>query len=330
MRSPGLAAKLTFVNPSLLRLLRFFALAGVLIAAGVAHAAPRSGGSFGGLRGFRTGSGGLSRSLRAVPRVTSPARYGGGSSFVFLPTFGWGGFGFGGGMGTMGSLLMVGIVALGAFMVIRSVRRASQGGTLAWGSGEGDEVAASYDRAYVYKVQLGLGRSGRGVQGRLEEFASTGDTSTEEGLAELLRQTALELMREKDAVRYGLAEPGGPYSLTNGEAKLNGAAMAERSRFQIERVRGNDGKLRRSDVAATVGKEALELLVVTVLVATRQPISGVQELHDRAGLDTLLGELSSVAASNLLGLEVIWTPADPEDSLTETDLLTTYPEMRSL
>ena len=33
---------------------------------------------------------------------------------------------------------------------------------------------------------------------------------------------------------------------------------------------------------------------------------------------------------DLLGLEVIWTPADPEDSLTETDLMTTYPELRSI
>jgi uncharacterized membrane protein len=26
----------------------------------------------------------------------------------------------------------------------------------------------------------------------------------------------------------------------------------------------------------------------------------------------------------------VWTPADPEDSFTETDLMTTYPELRSL
>ncbi len=30
------------------------------------------------------------------------------------------------------------------------------------------------------------------------------------------------------------------------------------------------------------------------------------------------------------GTAFTWTPADPEDSLTETDLMTTYPEMRSL
>jgi uncharacterized membrane protein len=27
---------------------------------------------------------------------------------------------------------------------------------------------------------------------------------------------------------------------------------------------------------------------------------------------------------------VVWTPADPDDSMTETDVMTTYPELRSL
>jgi uncharacterized membrane protein len=315
----------------MMRVLRYVVLACLLVMSSVALAAPKSGGSFGGLRGFRSSSGGPSRSYSTPGR----GNYGGGSSFIFLPSFGWGygGWGFGGGMGMVGSLLIVGIVCVGAFMVVRSIRRASQRGALTYGgtgNDEYDDVSQSVDRAYVYKVQLGLGRSGRGVQKRLEEFATTGDTASEAGLAELLRQTALELMREKDAIRYALVEPGGPYSLTNGEAKLNGSAMAERSRFQVERVRGTDGQVRRSNAGSTVGSEALEFLVVTVLVATRQPLSGLQKVEDRAGLDGVLGELGAVPASNLLGLEVVWTPADPEDSLTETDLMTTYPDLRSL
>jgi uncharacterized membrane protein len=235
-------------------------------------------------------------------------------------------------MGMVGSLMLVGIVCLGAFMVVRSVRRAARRGNLGYGSDndEYDDVVASLDRSYVYKIQLGLGRSGRGVQKRLEEFASTGDTSSETGLAELLRQTALELMREKDAIRYALVEPAGPFSLTNGEAKMNGAAMAERSRFQLERVRGSEGKVRRSEAAETVGKEALEFLVITILVATRAPIDRMTKIEERSAIEGVLSEIGGVPASALLGLEVIWTPADPEDSLTETDLMTTYPDLRSM
>jgi len=56
----------------------------------------------------------------------------------------------------------------------------------------------------------------------------------------------------------------------------------------------------------------------------------VRAFTDREGLETALGELGAVSAQALLGLEVVWTPADSEDSLTETDLMTTYPELRSL
>jgi uncharacterized membrane protein len=307
-----------------MRTVRVLCLVVAILASGLVQAAPRSGSSFGG-RGFRSSPGSIARSAPS-------GRYGGGSSFVFLPSFGWGygGWGFGGGMGMVSTLMLLGIVGVGTILVVRSLRRASRR-RLPPGTDydEYDDVSAGVDRAYVYKVQLGLGRSGRGVQKRLEEFASSGDTSTEAGLAELLRQTALELMREKDAIRYSLVEPSGPFSLTNGETKLNGAAMAERSRFQIERVRGADGQTRRSDAAPTVGAEALEFLVVTVLVATRSPL-GISKADDRAAVEAVLAELGGVAASNLLGLEVIWTPADPDDSLTETDLMTTYPEMRGL
>jgi uncharacterized membrane protein len=320
----------------MMRALRYVGLFCMLVSSSAAFAGPRSGSSFGGLSGFRSSSGGLSRSPAgglSPSSYSGRGNYGGGSSFVFLPGFGWGyGGGCGGGMGGLGSLLLVGIVCLGAVMVVRSIRRAARRGALTYGTNNDEygDAAESVDRSYVYKIQLGIGRSGRGIQKRLEEFASTGDTASEAGLAELLRQTALELMREKDAVRYGLVEPGGPYSLTNGEAKMNGAAMAERSHFQVERVRGTEGKVRRSDAAASVGSEALEFLVVTVLVATRQALSGLQKLEDRPGLDAVLADLGAVPASILLGLEVVWTPADPEDSLTETDLMTTYPEMRSL
>ncbi len=313
----------------MMRLLRCLCLVCLLVASGSAYAGPRSGGSFGGLRGFHSSSGGLSRGLSQ-----GSGSYGRGSSFIFLPSFGWGygGWGFGGGLGMVGSLMLVGIVCFGAVMVVRSIRRAARRGVPGYGTGndEYDDVDASTDRAYVYKVQLGLGRSGRGVQKRLEEFASTGDTSSEAGLAELLHQTALELLREKDAIRYGLVEPEGPFSLTNGEAKMTGAATTERSRFQIERVRGAEGQVRHSEAAATVGGEALEFLVITLLVATRVSLDGMKKVEDRSALLGILTELGGVPSSALLGLEVIWTPADPEDSLTETDLMTTYPELRSM
>lgn len=293
---------------------------------GLALAGPRSGSSFGSRSGFRSGGGSYSRGYQSGRSGYS----GGGSSFFFLPGFGWGlgGYGAGGGIGFMGSLVLLGVVGLGTVAVMRAIRRAARRGSPgAWSDGAADE---GLGESYVYKIQLGLGRSARHIQGRLADFASQGDTSSEAGLAELLHQTALELLREKDSIRYGLVEANGPMSLTNGETRLNAAAMAERARFEVERIRVADGSVRRAQAAATVGAEALEYLVVTAIVATRVPLARIQAASDRESLEAALGELGAVPSHILLGLEVVWTPADPEDSLTETDLMTTYPELRSL
>jgi uncharacterized membrane protein len=69
---------------------------------------------------------------------------------------------------------------------------------------------------------------------------------------------------------------------------------------------------------------------VTIFLATRLPLNSIKAVSDREALEIALRELGAVPAQALLGLEVVWTPADPEDSMTETDLMTTYPEMRSL
>ena len=286
----------------------------------LALAGPRSGGSFSGRSGFRSGAGSFSRGYQSGR--------GGGSGFFFLPSFGWGLGGYGGGLGFMGSLVLLGVVGLGTVAVMRAIRRAARRG--APGAWSDDDVDEGTDESYVYKIQIGLGRSAREIQGRLADFASQGDTASEAGLAELLHQTALELLREKDSIRYGLAEASGPMSMTKGETKLNGDAIAERARFEVERIRGAGGSVRRAQAAATVGTEALEYLVVTVLVATRVPLARVRAASDRESLEAALRELGAVPPQALLGREVVWTPADPEDSLTDTDLMTNDPELRSL
>jgi uncharacterized membrane protein len=308
------------------------ALLALLVLPGMALAGPRSGGSFGG-RSFPSGGG------FSMPRsnYSSPGfGYGGGSHFIFAPGWGWGGFGFGGGgLGIFGTLMLLSVVGYGALAIARAVRRARQGGdgdgSSGWGSSYDDASEAMSGRAYVYKLQIGLGRSGRGIQQRLEEFAGAGDTATEAGLAALLQQSALELLRQKDSIRYAGADASGPMSLTNAETRMNGLALAERSRFTVERVRAADGRVVRSQETAEEGKEALEMVLVTLIVATRTPLGAIKTSGAPEDIEAALSQLGGVSPSGLLGLEVIWTPADPNDSMTETDLMTTYPElMRSV
>ena len=311
------------------RWLKVLVLAVVVLAPTLAMAGPRSGGSFGGRLGFRSGGG------MTAPRSYSGGGnyYGGGSGshFFFLPGWGWGGMGYGGGMGLFGTLFVLLAVGVGASMLMRAVRTArAGGGGSPWGAPDADEAAAIQGRAYLYKLQLGLGRSARSIQDRLSEFAAGGDTNSEAGLAALLQQSALELLRHKDSIRYAAAEARGPMSLTNAETAMNAVSLSERSRFQVERVRAADGRSARSDAPAEEGKEALELVVVTLVAATRTPLGSFRPVSSVEELSALLSELGGVSPTGLLGLEVIWTPADPQDSLTSSDLLTGYADLRSL
>jgi uncharacterized membrane protein len=315
------------------RWLKVLVLALVVLMPALALAGPRSGGSFSGRSGFRSG-GGFSSAPRSYSGGGSSYGSGGGSHFFFLPGWGWGGgMGYGGGS-LIGTLFVLVAVGIGAAMVMRAVRRVRHdgpGGGIGglWGAPD-DPPAVALDRAYLYKLQLALGRSARGIQERLSEFATHGDTSSEAGLASLLQQSALELLRHKDSIRYAAAEARGPMSLTNAETAMNGVSLSERSRFQVERVRAAEGRSARSDAPAEEGKEALELVVVTLVAATRTPLERFKAVSSTADLAALLSELGGVSPSGLLGLEVIWTPADENDSMTETDVMTTYPELRSL
>jgi len=310
--------------PWLVVLIALFAL---VLAPAVALAGPLSGGSFGGRLGFRSGGG----SSFSVPRSYSGG-YGrgyGGPGFVFLPSWGWGGYGFGG-FGFMGSLVVMAVAGLAIASVVRAIRRNRDAADAMSGWDDDAGPVSMPGRAYLYKLQLALGRSARDIQGRLSDFAAQGDTASEAGLAALLQQTALELLRQKDSVRYASADARGPMSLTNAETAMNGLTLAERSRFQVERVRAADGRVNRSTAAAEEGKEALELIVVSVVVATRTPLGSFKAVSSAEELGALLSELGGVSPDGLLGLEVIWTPADPNDSMTETDVMTTYPELRSI
>ena len=312
------------------RWLTWIALALFSLAPGLALA--RSGSSFGGRQGFRSG-GGMSSPGYSSPGYSGGGYdrgyYGGGSHFMFFPSFG--GYGFGGGFGLFAPLLglmVAGLVIASIARAVRASRGVGASGASGWN--DDDQVVAMPGRAYLYKVQLALGRSARGIQDRLADFAAQGDTGSEAGLAALLQQTALELLREKDSIRYASGEARGPMSLTNAETAMNGVALAERSRFQVERLRAVDGHVSRSTAVAEEGQEVLELVVVTLVVATRMPLDKVGVLGSGEDLAAALSELGGVSPDGMLGLEVIWTPADPDDAMTEMDVMTTYPDLRSL
>ena len=289
--------------------------------------APAPGGSFGGRMGFRSGGG--TSMPRSYSGGGSRSYYGGGThSFHFFPSFGWGGYGYGGGFGLVGDNGRAaggrrrGRVGLARAPGQPQRRRAPLGDDR---HGRGRDLR----RARPTSTSSSSRSAGRRVASRSAWRLSPrrGTPTTESGLAALLQQTALELLREKDAIRYASSEARGPMSLTNAETAMNGVALAERSRFQVERVaRARTGG---SAVDRRGGGGARGAGADRGHARGRDPRAAApvrRRSRTEEQLATLLAELGRrCRPSGLLGMEVVWTPADSNDSMTETDVMTTYP-----
>lgn len=276
--------------------------------------AQKTGGRFGGGGGFRPKS-------TSGSRVNSPGATGGGFSggFFFFPSFG---YGYGGGGSILTSLVLLGVLY---FFVLRPVINARRRQGFMGSDDEGYSEAPAV-KPGVYTLDIAVSSTAaRDLQKRLEELGVSADSP--EGLAKALRETALALNRRKDEVEGAAITTKEKINITEAEQLFENAVTKARSRYQVDTFSAEQGKVRRSQAPADTGKEGiLEFLVVSFVVGTTQPLT-LPKLTDRKSLEEVLFKLSSVPASQLAALEVVWTPGDPNDSLTRDDLMAAFPEI---
>jgi uncharacterized membrane protein len=280
-------------------------------------------------RGGRIGGG----SFRAAPSRTyaPPSRTyappgggyypgGGGFGFPFIIPF----VGVGGGFGSLFTILI--FLSIASFLV-RSFRQV-QGGE--------DGVGYSSSPAIsVARVQVGLLANARTLQTDFDRIAKSADTGSSEGLAQVLQETTLSLMRHPEYWVYGAAE-NQQARLEAAEAQFNRLALAERSKFSEETLSNVNNQLRQASQSALVkaepGGELVqaapgEYIVVTLLVATQNKLQ-LPAVNNTQDLRRALSQVGAIPSEQLLAVEVLWTPQDENDTLSSEDLLTEYPDLK--
>ena len=286
--------------------------------------AARSGGRIGG-GSFRSPS----RSFSPAPtRTYSPSRggYGGG----YYPGGGFGlpfvmPFPFIMGGGGLFSLLI--FLAIAGF-IFRSFRSAQ---------GEDGGYSAS-PTISVTKLQVGLLAEARGLQSDLDRIAMSADTNNPQGLAKVLQESTLALMRHPEYWIYAGSESK-QTSLEAAENQFNRLAIAERSKFTSETLSNVGNVLKQADSAkdalpaagGALAKPELdapgEYIVATLLVATQGKIQ-LPTINSSQDLRQALGQIGAISPENLLAMEVLWTPQAEGDSLSSEDVLVGYPELK--
>jgi uncharacterized membrane protein len=251
-----------------------------------------------------------------------------GSSPYALSPVGWGaasggGFGLG---GIFGLLIILGIVALVGKVLLQRLANArrDRSGQPSAGSWGGERYA-------VVKCQLALLASARALQRQLQHYAETATTNTVAGLAAALRDAVMALRRYGDHWRYGTVHVQGAGTIDEAERAFNEAVNRERAKLS-EELRVNLDSVRRQTQMQASPKmdEVGEYLVVTLIVATGYTGFAEYRTPSFREMEDALQRLGTLLTSDLLGLEVIWSPDNPDDALTEDELFAEYPELSGL
>nr|WP_105317905.1 DUF1517 domain-containing protein [Thermus tenuipuniceus] len=216
--------------------------------------------------------------------------------------------GGGGSLGILPVLVVLGLVLATAYMV-RGLRQA------------GERPTAS-----VARLRLALLARPQ-VQKALRQLAEEADTTSAKGLADLLDEAALLLLREEPAWRFG------DYQVAAGSeeevlARFDAWMLEERSKYQ-ETFRHFEGKKQALEAYQAQVEPGGRYLVVSLLLADRRLLLPQSPLTRSRARQALM-DLAGSSSFTLLAAYLSWTPEREGEALTEEELLLLYPELEKL
>ena len=301
----------------------------VCCLAGTATA--RSGGSMGG------------GSFRSSSRSSSSHSFGGGSSRPSFPSSSYGGtryvpipiggrsygygYGYGGAYGATGSvwpllvLLLIVLAVAGYFFWRARMRRGGQ------------RVAASMVTA---RAMFGVQTTAWGLVDRLDAIARSGQSAGDAALHTLLLQSLAALRHQTAAIGWAGAESQTLPSALEAERQFGRWTGQARLSYDREVVRADRFGVQTTEREAATdgihdedGQLAVpEFFVVTLVVAARS--LSLPPLRTARDLEPVLTTLAGISASDLVALEVVWTPASRSDAMSREDMETTFPLLHPL
>jgi len=241
------------------------------------------------------------------------------SSFFLSP------FGFGYGFGAPNLLFsLLPFLVFAAFLVSGALSNSNTG------DGDAGGIAlGSTDRVAVVRLQVGLLGIARDLQLDLDRIAERADTSSPAGLQRVLQETTLALLRNPEYCVYG--DSGGKQCRTveEAESRFNEVTLDERSKLASETLVNADGRKKRRSSGSMGDGGQNEFIVVTIIACADGPLKlpPIKTLDD---LQTALRRLGAVRREAIQAVEVLWTPQEAGDTLTQQELTRAYPKLNSI
>ncbi|XVF28850.1 hypothetical protein REPUB_Repub15cG0067500 [Reevesia pubescens] len=185
------------------------------------------------------------------------------------------------------------------------------------------------DRISVLGVQVALSAKARSLQRDLTEIALTTDTSTAKGWNFILEETTSSLLHHPNCYLYGYSSVTQYWTLGGAEQHFKRLSKEERLKFDVESLVNINNIKRQRAVVQKADKVHKDRIVVTVLVAA-QGAHNLPTIRTSNNVKEALQSLAEISSSKLKAVEVLWSPQDETDSLSDEDLLENYPQLRQL
>lgn len=236
-----------------------------------------------------------------------------------------GGFGFG---GILVVLLILGIVVVVGKVLLQNLATARRSRSESDGL---PSMALGGERYAVVKCQIALLSTARALQHDLQTFANTATTDSVAGLGAALQDVVMALRRYRDYWRYGVVQVEHAATLDETERAFNRVVGQERAKLSEELTVNIDGVRRHTpSLVDAPANEVGQYLAVTLIIATGYPEFMPQPTPSAKDLEATLERLGTLLTSDLLALEVIWSPENPDDTLIEDELIAEYPDLSVL
>ncbi|XBI13363.1 hypothetical protein VPH35_140103 [Triticum aestivum] len=113
------------------------------------------------------------------------------------------------------------------------------------------------------------------------------------------------------------------------EGHFDKISPEERSKFDEETLYNLEGIKRKKEYSKKPDGFSNEYIVVTILMAVDGALK-FPEIKRPADLVAVLEKLNSIPASGIQGVNVLWTPQEENDVLSEERLLADYPNLKPL
>ncbi|MCX7783590.1 MAG: DUF1517 domain-containing protein [Meiothermus sp.] len=214
------------------------------------------------------------------------------------------------------ALLFIGGIILVSFSMIRGLQRAGSG---VGGGGEPESTVARLRLATLFTPEL---------QANLRYMAQAADTESVRGLADLMDNAAVLLLRDQAGWRFGMYEVW-TGSLQKAEVQFDTWMTETRSEF-LETYRHFEGKEVVQAAYQPKAEPDGRYILVTLLLAVSGSLPPVPTPLRREGARQALMALASSSPTNTLAAYIAWTPEAEGEALTEQDLLLGWPKLELL